>query len=143
MFRVLRKVYPKSSTYAGAKKRISSYRGDFCMTVKDAVAKRFEELCAEREMPPMNWPIARVLRHPWCTVCWTRPAEGSLLQRSKSCAMVWKSRWDNFSPAKFSMNWIRKYGKKKNLNEKKPRPTRTAFDRGFVHLMVQTAAHSM
>ena len=69
------------------------------MTVKDAVVKRFEQLCDQRGIRPI-FPGSR---RPQSTVCLTLLASGFPLLLLRSYVTVLISHLANFSPARFLM----------------------------------------
>ena len=73
------------------------------MTVKDAVVKRFEQLCDQRGIRPNELPIFPGSRRPQSTVCLTLLASGFPLLLLRSYVTVLRSHLANFSPARFLM----------------------------------------
>ena len=81
------------------------------MTVKDAVARRFEELSNQRGIRP-NELANRAGVTPSTVYSMLDPSRQQVsITTIKNCVTGWILPLDNFSHAHSSMVWIKKFGK--------------------------------
>lgn len=81
------------------------------LSVKDAVAIRFKELCDQQGIRPNELAVRSGVTHLLFIVCLTRPGIVFLLGQSRSSVMVSESPLDISSPALYLMSLSRRFNR--------------------------------